>query len=289
MAVTAKAPDVDYDSVFEQDLSLPPLPEVASKLLEHMGGDQASVQDVAKLLSTDAGLSARVLQLVNSAYYALSHTIRDIKTAVGYVGLAQVQRLVMMSSVMQALTSKSRIEQRRIWLHSYYTALAAKRVARRFDPTMDLDELYAASLLHDVGQLLYLKFFPSDFRTLVSYAESKGRFLVDAERHFERPSHLTLGAMLCEQWELPETIGQACELHELDQLQDAHDLHPIQRVTGVANMLVHLAESKHDEDLKREIQVCVQDKLGCSDEDFLIIMGEVYDLKSEVGQFLGQL
>ena len=110
-----KTQEVDYENVFEQEFTLPPLPEVAAKLLDLIASERSSVIEVATLISADAGLSARVLQLVNSAYYALAHSIRDVKSAVGYVGLAQVERLVMMSSVMQALTSKSAEEQRRIW------------------------------------------------------------------------------------------------------------------------------------------------------------------------------
>ena len=167
--------------------------------------------------------------------------------------------------------------------------MTAKHVARRFEPTIEPDELYAASLLHDIGQLVYLKFFPNDFRELTAFAESRGRFLVDAERHFERPSHLVLGGMLCEQWELPDVIKQACEVHELEQLQETGDLHPIQMVTGVSNLFVHLADSKLEEDLKREVQCCIKNRLGCSDEEFLTVIGEVYNLKSEVGRFLEQL
>jgi HD-like signal output (HDOD) protein len=284
-----KAPDVDYESVFEQEFTLPPLPEVAAKLLEQIADDRASVIQIATLISADVGLSARVLQLVNSAYYSLARTIRDVKTAVGYVGLAQIQRLVVMSSVMQALTTKNRDEQHKIWYHSYYTALAAKCVARRFEPTLEPDELYAASLLHDIGQLVYLKFFPDDYRNMTAFAKKEGRFLVDAERHFERPSHLVLGGMLCEQWGLPDVVKQACEVHELDQLQATCDLHPIQKVTGVSNLLVHLAESQLEEDLKREVQTCIQNRLGCSDQDFLTLIGDVYNLKTEVGRFLDEL
>ena len=189
---------------------------------------------------------------------------------------------------MQALAPAEANERRSFWFHSYYTALVSKLVARITDDAPDPDELYAAGLLHDVGKLVYLKLFPEHYRELAALAASQGWFLTDAERHLGQPSHLMFGTMLCDHWRLPGAIRHACEAHELDQLRGGQCVHPVQRVIAVANLLVHLHDSVLEAAVNEGIRVQVQKTLQCSEQDFLLLVGEVYDLEPEVRRFLGE-
>jgi HD-like signal output (HDOD) protein len=280
---------LEADSILERQFTLPPLPELALKLIETLSNDLTTAKEVADLIGADPGLAAEVLKVVNSAYYGLALEIRDIKTAVAYLGLAQINRIVMVSSVMQALAPGEAKARRSFWYHSYYTALVAKRIAYRFDKAPESEELYAAGLLHDVGKLVYVKLFPEHYRDLAAHAASQGQFLCDAERELEQPSHLAFGTLLCDQWRLPASIRHACEAHELGQLRDGECVHPVQQVTAVANLLVHLNDSALKRAVNEEIRIQVQAALKCSEEEFLLLMGEVYDLAQDVGRFLERL
>ena len=280
---------LDPDALLGRQFTLPPLPAVAVKLLDTMASDLTTAKEVGELIGADVGLAAEVLKVVNSAYYGLAREIRDVKTAVAYLGLAKIGRIVMVSSVMQAMAPAAADERRSFWFHSYYTALVSKVVARHVNDAPEPEELYAAGLLHDVGKLVYLKLFPAHYRELTAFAASQGRFLTDAERHLGQPSHLTFGALLCENWRLPDLIRHACEAHELEQLRDGHCVQAVQQVIAVANLLVHLNDSTLDAAVNEEIRAQVQETLGCPEQDFLLIMGEVYDLEQEVARFLDRL
>ena len=273
----------------QRQFTLPPLPEVAAKLLDTMSSDLTTARDVGELIGADPGLAADVLKIVNSACYGLAREIRDVTTTVAYLGLAKISQIVMVSSVMQVIAPSEVAERRAFWFHSYDTALVAKRVARQVVDAPEPEELYAAGLLHDIGKMVWLKLFPEQHRELTAFAATQGRFLVDDERHFGQPSHLTFGVMLCDRWRLPTSIRHVCEAHELDQLRDGACGSPVQRVIALANLLAQLNGSTPDPAVNEEIRKQVQDTLRCSEQDFLLLMGEVYELEQEVGRFLSQL
>lgn len=283
---------IDPDRFLKEHFSLPPLPELVTTIVDMVNSGTAGASDVADLVSTDPALTAQILKVVNSAYYGLPRRIADVKHAVAYLGLAEVQRIVLALSVMKALAPESREDFDRFWFHSFYTALTAKQVARAFERSLDTGDLYAAALLHDIGKLVYLKFFPDHFRELDRWARQNRRLMLDAERHYELPSHTTLGALLCEHWRLPDPVKDACVKHEPDYLRQADDpsaLPPFHKVLCVSNLLVNLGTAPLDDELKDSIHRLTQQATGCSESEFLVLMGEVYELEGEVKRFLEQL
>jgi HD-like signal output (HDOD) protein len=90
---------LDPETLLGRQFSLPPLPEVAVRLLDMMSSELVTAAEVGQLVGPDPGLAAELLKVVNSAYYGLAREIRDVKTAVAYLGLAKTGRIVMVSSV----------------------------------------------------------------------------------------------------------------------------------------------------------------------------------------------
>ena len=280
---------IDPERFLKQEFRLQPLPLVATKVIDSISKESTSGSQVADLISSDAALSAELLRRVNSASYGLAREIKDIRVAVSFLGLARLQRLAMTSYVMKAVSPASRSERERFWFHSYYTALMSKWVAKRLAGRVDPDELYAAALLHDIGKPIYLMLFPAHYREMASRVERDGRFFTEAERHFDWPSHLTVGSLVCQYWGLPDSVREACEVHELEQLQTGQALSDTQRVVCVANLLVHLGEEWLDKTVEQEVRETVQTTLDCSDEDWPDVMSHVHECKTEVQGFLEKM
>lgn len=281
---------IDPETFFEPNFVLPPLPEVATRVRELIETGDANANQVADMLASDPALTAQILAIVNSAYYALPREVSDVRHAVAYLGLSEVHRVVLTASVMTTLAPTDRKHFDGFWFHSFYTALVAKLIARRFERTMNPEPLYASALLHDVGKLVYVKFFPDHFNTLSEACEQDSIRFVDAEKKHDFPSHALFGSVLCQRWGLPKPIGRACEAHELEHVR-AHnagdELDDYLKVIAVANLLCNLELA--DTEYKSAIHQQSMAALGCSDEGFLLLMGEVYEQKDEVQRFLDQL
>ena len=284
--------EIDENTFLREHFAVPPLPEIAARILERTAAGDATSKEISDLLVSDAALSSTVLKLVNSAYYGLPRQITAINHAVAYLGLAEINRAVLTASVLQTLQPDDRAAYREFWRHSFYTALVAKLLARRFEPTVDPDETFAAALLHDIGRLVYMIFFPDHYRAMEAEAAERGTFLMIIEREQELPSHTRFGSLLCERWNLPAGVKRACEEHEIDTFEDlaeGSDRPIAQRMVCCANMLANLASSPLDEEIKQRIASGFERIFGCSEQEFLMLMGEVYESEQQIEGFLSQL
>jgi len=280
-------------SFLDTRVSAPAPPAVIDRLGEVLDSRRAGAAEIAAVLSADSTFASRLLQIVNSDYCDLPVPIKDVKHAVAYVGPAEIRRLALVVAVMEGLRPDEPAQFRRFWYHSFHTALTAKAISARAARGMETDDLPVAALLHDVGKLVYLKYFPRDYAQLAEYRNLHDLTIVDAEAYFALPSHTALGARLCELWHLPESVRRACLNHELPDLQRmlagdeaGEDL----RVVCVANLLSNLCVEKLTPELKTTIQNAAFRVLGLADEaEFLLLMGELYDLGSKVEAFLVRL
>ena len=254
--------ELDPKGFLKEHFALPPLPVVVQKLLERLNSDQANAREVADVLAADVGLVAQIMKIVNSAYYGLPHPIRDVKHAVAYLGLGEIKRV----------------------------ALTARTVAKTFARGVDPEELYVSALLHDVGKLVYMKFFPTHYREMRDYCTRNSVMMTRAEERLGYPSHTLFGAVLCDRWLFAESVKDACRSHELEDLKrinaDPSVDHDDLRVICVSNMLGNLVGQTLSDEINDEIQKEVVTALGCSDDEFVLLMGEVHQLKSEVEQFV---
>jgi HD-like signal output (HDOD) protein len=266
-----------------------PLPAVVTRLTEVLDSGRTDAAEVSQVLASDSGLVARLLKIVNSAYYGLPTPIKDVRHAVAYLGLAEIRRATLTVGVMSRLQPEEAEEFERYWYHSFHTALAAKYIARKTSKVVDPDEIHVSALLHDVRKLVYLKFFPRNFEQLVRYTREHHVMWVDAERHFELPPHVLLGASLCDRWWLPRGVKAACKSHELVDLErmlEAGDAHDEVIVVAVANLLSNLCTEELTAELRESIQEKSCRALAIRQDEFLLLMGELLELRGQVQQFL---
>jgi putative nucleotidyltransferase with HDIG domain len=230
--------------------------------------------------------------VVNSAYYCLPRRIANIQHAIAYLGLAQVSHICLTLSVINSLKPGDRKELQYFWLHSYLTALIAKTLAKELKGGADAGELYSAALLHDIGQLVYQRFFPDHFHQMRCFCVDKGTFLTDAEEQFGFASHLAFGSLLCDHWALPPSIKRACSFHELRDLQSFEDISkadPFDLIITVSNMIASLATAKLHDRLKEEVTAEVRRVLGKSKEQFITFLGELYELERKAEASISKL
>ncbi len=281
----------DPESLFQGHFHLPPLPALVARVDEAIRSGSATARQVATWIGTDAGLAADVLKLVNSAYYGLPHRISDLTHAVAYLGLAEIHRLVIALAATRTLVPEDRRELERFWRHAYHTALVARDLARSRMNHVEPQEVSLAALLHDVGKLIYLCFFPRHLAALERWAREHGTYLSEAEVALSWPSHGLLGAYLCRHWRLPAFAERCCARHELADLA-GHAAAPLddrQRVVALANLLVNLRTPNLHELARERTRQALREALGCEGDALLLLMADVCEREREVENFLSTL
>ncbi len=281
--------EIDPETFLREHCTLPALPQVLMRIQEVVHSEDVSVGEIAKIIGTDPSMSAQVLKVVNSSYYSLPREIVDIKLAVAYLGISEIYRIVLSMGVINTMAVGKQEEFHAIWFHSIYTALCSRHLVKRFEPLLGADELWVAALLHDVGKLVYLKFFPDHYKVLRAHCREQGCLFSEAERHFDLPSSAYLGTLLCNHWRLPVTIKQACAYHslkELPRLTKNSEKVTLIRVITLANLLAVLSVEPLCEDKRLEIGAAVREILELKEEQFLMLMVEISELRQEAEQLV---
>jgi putative nucleotidyltransferase with HDIG domain len=253
---------------------------------------RARAAEVSELLSAEAVISERLLTLVNSAYFDLPTEVTQIKHAVAYVGLPGIKDAALAVGAMQSLQSEDQGESQRYWRHSFHTALAAKSIARGMNTVVDFTVIRTPALLHDLGKLAYLRLFPESYTRLCEYQRRKACMFVDAERALGLPSHTAIGVKLCDLWSLPEAVTRGCESHELIDLLKtlgADKADEEIKIICLANLLSNLCIEELTGELKSAIQLAASRSLDLSEERFILLMGELYELRSQAQQLVQEL
>ncbi len=274
--------EINYDTFLKEQFVLAPLPSTLMQVLQVVHSDVGGAAQVTELISRDASMVSHILRVVNSAYYALPRSIGNVQHAIAYIGLGEVSRICLTMSVINNLKPKDKKDLQHFWLHSYLCALIAKRLVQEFKNVGDTGDLYASALLHDIGKLVYSRFFPEHYAEMRKYCVANGRFFIDAEVHFDLPSHLTFGSVLCDHWSLPRTIKRACEAHELRDLKsrtDRPDEGPFELVITVSNLIATLSTDHLEETLKEEVTAEIKSVLGVGREELMKFLADVYELK----------
>ena len=277
--------EIDPKTFLRQHFSLPALPKVVTEVQEVMQSDNVSVSRVVDIIQKDPALVAQILKIVNSAYYSFTQEISNIKFAVAYLGLHQVFHILLSFSVIDTLVIKEKSEMKQFWFHSFYTALCSKLLEKRLEPLLSFDELWSAAILHDIGKLVYLKFFPIHYKALKEYCNKNGSLFSEAEKHFSLPASAYLGTLLCDRWHLPVRLRDACECHglsELIHLSGNRSSDIFKRIICLANLFACLSTNELNHDLKGKIIKTIMAAMNLSEEQFLTFMGEIYALKLEV-------
>lgn len=226
------------DALLNRMGELPTIRSVARSIGIAVNNPNTSAADIAGVISYDQVLSAKVLQVVNSAYFGFSRRVSDIRHAVALLGLDDVRRLVLAVAVIDlASDGKSRgIDVRSYWLHSIATAASATAVSRVLLPAVSSDA-FIAGLLHDIGKLVLMVHHPEDFCKVVALVKQRGCNMIEAEREVFEFHHAMVGAALCQRWGFPPVLADAVRYHHAPMSCDRGWQLPA--VTGVADLLAY--------------------------------------------------
>ena len=229
--------------------TLPTLPTLHAQLAEDLRKDDPSMERIGDIVARDIGMATKILQLVNSAFFGLSHPVSSTHEAVMYLGLATVRALVLSLQVFAQYEQKQvkGFSIDALARHSWQVSVFARRIAEaeHCDAKMD-DQSFLAGLLHDLGQLILAAGVPDDYARVIENARTRQQTIWEAEQAEFGATHAEVGAYLLGLWGLPNPVIEAVALHHRPGDATASGFSPVTAV-HVANALAHDLESTHPE------------------------------------------
>ncbi|WP_421620739.1 HDOD domain-containing protein [Alkalilimnicola ehrlichii] len=189
--------------------TLPPLPYVAHEILLAANREEPDIAEVSDKLAREPGLSARVVAMANSAFFAGQQPLYSIQHAIMRLGLVRV-RVLAASVLLNKLFDPGRcpaFSAPRYWHDAIATSYTATRLAPHLAPSDTADAAYISGLLHNIGLLLLVHFFPGPMnKVLGEYGRRPEQSLVALTRSALGCDHGEAGRLLLKAWELPEPV-----------------------------------------------------------------------------------
>ncbi|WP_320040065.1 HDOD domain-containing protein [uncultured Desulfobacter sp.] len=195
--------------------NLPSFPQVAAKLLELSKDDTASLEEVAKIVETDPGISIRVLELVNSTFYGLNRKVTTLPDAVVILGLDEIKKLALGMAIFEKIFKTGHTKEFNrlmFWRHSLAVAVLSMKIAQKIQ-YQNPEEAYTAGLLHDVGKIFLDLQGHQKYGEFIKNLSKSTDLVIEKERSQIGLGHDDIGAFFCNRWQLPENLVLAVKYH----------------------------------------------------------------------------
>ena len=215
-------PDNDSWSKVSVQANLISLPDIYWRLKELLDSHSYALPDVAQLIVYDPGLTARILRIVNSAYFGFAANIETVNHAVAVLGVQQIEDLVLTTSIADALGDYQceHLDVKQFWLGSVYRAIAGRNLAGTCN-LMDGERMFVAGLLSGIGHLVMYQSVPVLAQRAEREARESGKPLYLVEREIIGFDHVQVAAVLMRNWKLPQALVTIIENHmQLDSQAD---------------------------------------------------------------------
>jgi HD-like signal output (HDOD) protein len=220
---------------------LPSLPRTYDALTQALTNPNTSLQKLARIIEQDVGISAKILQLVNSAFFGVAQSITNIEHAVIYLGINTLRSLVLSLEIFRVFEPKKPLPGFSLEELQAHVRLAAHIAARLPVPKHLTDITVAAGMLHDVGKLILAWKLPERFEKLLAEAAAEHCPLYEVEEREYGFSHAEIGAYLLGLWGLPYVLVEAVALHHGPN-QVPHEHFDAVLAVHAANLLAHELE-----------------------------------------------
>ncbi len=244
---------------------LPSLPKLYKEIMEEMHSPEASLARVGEIVEQDVSLSAKILQVVNSAAIGIRNEVTSVSQAVTLLGMEKLSSMVLLAEV-YSLVGQEKLPTGfsldGLWRHSLRVANYSKMIAQdAIDDAHLADAAMTAGLLHDVGMVILAAHFSEDLGKVLAMAEEQDITLWEAEKEVFGSTHAEIGGYLLELWGLPDPIVEAVTFHDLPSGVPEEDYPSLVPEHGFTPLTaVHIA-NYFCEDERRAAYGCVEGEI----------------------------
>jgi HD-like signal output (HDOD) protein len=202
------------ESLVQKTQTLFSLPDVAFRVNELIDQPDTRPADLAEVILCDPALAARLLRLVNSAYYGLAYPVETVSQAIHLIGQQELRDLVVATAAVNLFKGlpPEQVNMEQFWFHSIACGIAARELARRCR-LPEGERLFLAGLLHGVGRLIFYSQCPDQYRAVLQRVEGEGLASAAAEQAVFGFNYAELSAELLRHWRFPDRLWAAVAYH----------------------------------------------------------------------------
>ena len=251
---------VDIEEAVKDWVDSPP--HVYVKLKKTLEDPRSSFKEFSSIIGNDPALSARLLKIVNSAFYGLESEVETITHALSIIGTEQLTQLVLATSVTKQFSGipENLVSMDLFWRHSIACGVTAKIIADWIGER-NLENYYLAGMLHDIGSLIIFKKFPVEAEKVLTRCRDKKECLFDVEREIFGSSHAKVGGKLLEGWGLPMSLCEPVYFHH--RPNKAKDYPLVTKIIHVADSIVdEMNLGSSGEAIANSVSPKILDELG---------------------------
>ena len=249
------------EALLQNPNALPTAPKVVEELVSSFDDPDVMVEAIARKLSQDPVLSAKLLRLANSAYYHVSRRIGNVEDAVRMLGFVTVRTLVISSGLVGGFKTVPGMDLKRFWRYSLHTAVAGKWLAKKVGVNTDL--AFTIGMMHAIGQLVMHVGAPTESQELDQTCGPYEAGRMAAETAAFGYNYSEVGAELAVRWKFPDIFA--------DTIRDFSA--PASRMAGVLHLATWCAQADElklsAEQRAASLPLAVAASLGLSADEIL--------------------
>jgi len=241
VALNARLNQESVQNCISKIRNLPSPPHLYQRIRQELNNKDCSLDKLADLIEKDASTTAKVLQLVNSAFFGMPEEISSVRQALMLLGIEVIKSLVLMVGFSSDWRSRLNgyINPSIFSDHSLMVANLSRSIAADLKlGRAERENAFSAGLLHDLGKLILASINPREYGELLKRSESASMDLSALESQHFGASHAVVGAYLLNLWGLPFSVVETAAYHHEPLSACCHD----GSATGLSTMsIVHLA------------------------------------------------
>lgn len=227
------------------------LPQTLSEILKEAENPNFNAETLSKIILKDPALTGRVLKVANSSFYSRISNIRTVNQAVQMLGVTTVKCLALSTSIFrpEKIKKETGFDPQNLFNAFVSVATGSERIAQMVGYKRP-EEAFIAGLLHDVGILYLLEYYPQEYRRILDH-KVKAHRLSDAEKEVFGIDHAEVGFFLATRWRLPEYVSNAIRSHHSFTSMDEYET--ISRCVLLATLLMPNSVGHFPGDLEERV------------------------------------
>jgi len=198
----------EFRAALRECKNLPTLPGIVSKLTKMADDPDTTTEQMGRVISKDHILAAKLLKLVNSAFYGFPQRISSLSSAIILLGFSVVKSLIISASIFEFMEDQD-VE---LWEHSLGCAVVCNVLAKRLGVD-DPEEVSTAGLIHDIGKVAIKMELPKEYAQINEMMVRKKVSMRVAEAEILGFDHAEAGGWLTRSWNLPKKLVEPIKSH----------------------------------------------------------------------------